>query len=100
MPIFTTSLPEILSGYFDIEEFEFFSEEELLNLPCVASWTKPTTPHDDKNPYFHQFSLRGNDLMVESFGGRYWCKIGKVSSTKGLTLPELKESNETNTKKR
>jgi len=85
MAIFTKFIPESLIDVDDDTKFEFFTQEELLNLFCVKCWTKHPDSTIDKN--FHRFSLKGNILVVESFEGKFHIEIGSISDISSLTLP-------------
>ena len=100
MPTYTKFVPTPMIGYDEEEEFEFSTQENLLNLPCVSCWTKQNPQQDKNDNFFHRFSLKGNILVVEAFKGKCHVEIGSVSSTKELNFPEWTGVNETNTKER
>jgi len=93
MATFTKFIPKFMYGYFDAAEYEFNTQEELLALPCVSCWTQKlyhdSCQDEDRDiTLFHQFSLKGDILVVESSGGKYSIEIGKLSDVSMLSLPE------------
>ena len=100
MPKITTIVPLFMNDYVKDETFNFVHQEDLLELLFVKVWKMGNGLDSHKvDPNFHRYSLKGDTLMVESFGGKYSHEIGVIDDTRNLNLPKWVLANETDFKK-
>ena len=85
----TQYYPTFYTG-FEPKTVEFNTQEELLNIDWVKSWSK------EKN--FYRYSIILNDepdgrstLMAEYDNGEKWYVMAFIDDASNLTLPEWSE---------
>ena len=86
MPKITTIVPPFVAGYIEEREFHFETQQELLELDFVKSFRVQN--NDELDMHFHQYSLDGNTLMVETLGGKFAHKVATIDDVRSLTLPK------------
>lgn len=88
MAVIIQHIPEYFrNDGFEAKVVEFETQDELLDIPFVHAYT--ITYDETPDEYFHKFSLKDNNLIVESFGGRHWHIVGTIDDVSVLDLPQL-----------
>ena len=85
-------IPNYLKSHFDPNSSEFVTQQDLLDIPFVKTYRMMDVNSSVPDPYFHQYSLNGNILIVEAFGGKYSHEIGLINDISNLTLPKWNET--------
>ncbi len=82
----TEYVPNAIELDRDLDQAEFESIEELLNIPFVATFAKVITPA------FHRFSVSSNScLMAEYNKGAEWWVVGIIEFPEKVNLPRWKK---------
>ena len=88
----TQMIPNYLKSHFKSSSSEFETQDDLLDVPFVKTYMIKGGDPFVPDPYFYQYSLNGNILIVETFGGKYSHEIGIVNDVSKLTLPKWSET--------
>lgn len=86
MPKITTIVPPFVADRIQVQEFYFETQQELLEIDYVKSFR--IRMNDTLDLHFHQYSLKGDILMVETFGGKFAHEIAIIDDVRFLTLPK------------
>ncbi len=66
--------------------YDFTDIQELLDIKFVKTWR--TNVDGTKDNYFHRYSLKDKDLVVEFNNGKNWVVIGNINDVSDLILPK------------
>lgn len=67
----------------DPYEFEFETQDELLNHPGIKKWTE--------NPKFTCFAVSDSDLVAVFDNNKEWWVVGHIANPSNLNFPNWDE---------